>query len=73
MTEQRIICDRCKGVVIEARTYLRVECGPLRRSGRDALDLCGDCAEAFAAFLRAAEADDAFLTDPAVGAGARSC
>jgi hypothetical protein len=42
MTEIRISCDRCGQVVLQGRTLLRVESGPLR--GRySEVDLCPDC------------------------------
>jgi hypothetical protein len=56
-------CDRCRAVISADRSKLAVESGPLRNLRTDAdgeavVDLCRECAEAFATWLRQpAEAD----------------
>src|SRR5262245_16401536 len=56
MTEQRICCDRCGNVILETRTLLRVESGPLRMRYSDGVDLCSDCAEWLAGQFRRGQA-----------------
>ena len=36
------ICDRCGSVILESRTHLDVESGPVRANGRKSIDLCED-------------------------------
>jgi hypothetical protein len=57
MREVKHICDKCRGCIVEDRTELRVESGPLRRSGVESLDLCPDCAAAVADLIRAGRAE----------------
>jgi uncharacterized cysteine cluster protein YcgN (CxxCxxCC family) len=53
MREVSILCDRCGQVVIEHRTEIRVESGPLRElEGVESADLCLDCGEALLSFFR---------------------
>ena len=40
--EIRVCCDRCKNIVLEGRTLLRAECGPMLTK-RPTLDLCEGC------------------------------
>lgn len=50
-TELRVCCDRCHAVVLEQRTLLKVESGPIRVR-HQSIDLCLDCQSAFAGFLK---------------------
>ena len=52
MSETKYICDRCRGVILEDRTALKIESGLVRRSGLTGCDLCQDCSERFADFLK---------------------
>jgi hypothetical protein len=56
--ERRYLCDRCGRPITEGRTNLVARCGPLRRAGRESVDLCRDCGERFAEFLREPAAAD---------------
>jgi hypothetical protein len=52
-----VSCDRCRAVIVADRTKLTVETGPLRTLRTDAdgeavVDLCRECAAAFATWLR---------------------
>jgi hypothetical protein len=52
-----VSCDRCRAVISADRTKLAVETGPLRTlranaDGEAVVDLCRECAEAFAMWLR---------------------
>jgi hypothetical protein len=58
MCERKYLCDRCGSIVLEQRTNLAVRCGPLRKAGREAVDLCKGCGERFGEFLREPAADD---------------
>lgn len=48
--KQTCICDRCGDVILESRTLLSVEGGPLRIH-RPTIDLCGHCAESLSGWL----------------------
>lgn len=50
MVEQRVMCDRCGNVILEGRSLLTVEAGPLR-TRRESVDLCSDCADLLAGWL----------------------
>ena len=64
MTEIKVTCDRCKCVIIESRTILKVESGVMRsRDGVEAVDLCRDCGSCLSDFLRAG-ADAFALSTP---------
>jgi hypothetical protein len=52
MTETRHICDKCKNVIIENRTLLKAEAGPLRLTTESQFDLCMDCVAQFRGWLR---------------------
>jgi hypothetical protein len=60
--ETRIMCDRCGDIVLEGRTVLRVETGPL--SHQDATDLCQTCTDAWRTWMRQAEADEVLEMQP---------
>jgi len=49
--ETTIICNRCRGVVVEDASVVKVEAGPLRRRLGDPLDLCSDCCDSFSSWL----------------------
>lgn len=55
MVETRVFCDRCRAPILEGRSVLRVEAGPLR-ARLEVLDLCGDCAELLQGWLAAEHA-----------------
>ena len=47
-------CDRCSSRIVEGRTELLIECGPLMDiRDTDSIDLCPSCADALAGFLKA--------------------
>jgi hypothetical protein len=50
MVEMTIRCDRCRCVIAEDRSLLRVESGPLRQQ-REQVDLCTTCASALTTWL----------------------
>jgi hypothetical protein len=52
VVETKYLCDRCGSVIVEARTALAVESGPLRKSGLSSVDLCVDCAVSLVGWLR---------------------
>lgn len=57
MTETRHYCDRCRDPILDGRTVLTVECGPLRQAGTDVIDLCPGCAGRLTNFLKTPPAD----------------
>jgi hypothetical protein len=61
-------CDRCSAVILEQRSKLTIEGGPLRQShGSPVIDLCSDCQRAFSGWLRSREAAD-FVREPELAA-----
>lgn len=63
--EQRVICDRCRSVLIENRAALVVQSGPLRIR-RETLDLCSDCQDQLEGWLAefSPEMTEAALSSP---------
>lgn len=43
MIERRYCCDKCGSIILEDRTLLRVESGPLSGRWPDGIDVCRDC------------------------------
>jgi hypothetical protein len=56
MIDSTVTCDRCRNPILESRTLLKVECGPVRAAGVLELDLCSGCAGLLIEWLRASPA-----------------
>jgi hypothetical protein len=68
-------CDRCRRTIEAEGSALDPTCGPLRgRLDARPVDLCRDCGEAFATWLRGAEAPAPDKTDtPTRGGTSNGC
>ena len=52
MKTHTYICDVCGNVIMEGRTTLTVECGPVRSAGLESLDFCAECGARFLDLVR---------------------
>jgi hypothetical protein len=57
--EHRYCCNRCGNVILEARTRLVAESGPLRAAGLAEMDLCETCCQAVLDLIRSGAAQPA--------------